>query len=300
MFITTKLVVSMATGEVLVREGYQYEGPIEFCKGDPYVQEEEATQIQMNNLLYGIFQAQFSEQQQMQSYLINQLEPIIANPPGYGQAGLTAMETSATDTISQQAQNAQQALQDQEYISGRELPSGTDTQMQEQLLSAEGAEKAQAQQQITLANENLKQQQYWSALSMLSGGTGALNMNPLSYAQTFNQGGQTLSGLSQAETASQQSGIMGALGGLAGGGAAGQAGGFGALFCYVAAAIWGGWYEPETIMVRHWLRTEFARIWYGKPVLWFYTKTGHWVSKQRMLVRMLTPLFEMALERARA
>lgn len=105
------------------------------------------------------------------------------------------------------------------------------TEMQKGALASEAAGlNSKEQQAITLSNEQLKQNNYWNALGVLSGN--AQMSNPLGYAGTATSAGTHVAQLSQAVTASQQSQLLSTLGGLAGGafGAAGNAGGFAPLF----------------------------------------------------------------------
>lgn len=210
----------------------EYSGPWDRCKGDSTAQAAEQQQSQFNSQLMSIFQQQFGQQSQILNYLKGKLEPMIDNPTGYSPEALATMRTSATDTLSDQYQNAQKALQGQEFTNGsRDLPSGTNDQLNEALLNAEAKDKANAQDTITLNDENLKQSNYWNAMNVLSGNV-ASQFNPLGYAGAATSGSNAVAGLSNAVTNSNQTGLMGLLGGGVSGlfGAAGKAGGFGSLF----------------------------------------------------------------------
>lgn len=98
-----------------------------------------------------------------------------------------------------------------------------------------------------------------------------------------------------------------AAGGAAAGGAA-ASGGMDALmmaagFCWVAAEVFDGWYDPRTILVRHWLLTDFGKHWYGITVVSLYKRFGKtvagWVRKYRPVRYLMTKLFNKALEHAR-
>lgn len=307
--ITTRIhtrIESQWDGDFMVavyEEGYWYKGPIAFCKGDDLAKQQEESQIQMNNQLMAMMNQNFANQQQLLGYLKGKLQPMIDNPTGYSDQALAAMRTGATDQISSAYQNAQRALNNEENAKngGSDLPSGTSQQLDAALLSSEATDKSNAQNTITLNNENLKESNYWNALNVLNGQT-ANQYNPLGYATAYNQGSGAVAGLSQAVTASQQSGWTSMLGGLAGGvfGAAGNAGGFGALFCWLAAAVFkeGFFTGRKTNLVRNWLWTEFAKHWYAKPILNLYSRYGKWASRQPILVSAFTPLFEKALLKA--
>jgi hypothetical protein len=79
----------------------------------------------------------------------------------------------------------------------------------------------------------------------------------------------------------------------------GAAGVSAALTCWVAAEIYGGWYEPRTVAVRQWLNTEFVKQPLGRTVMAVYRKTGRqvawFVHRSSLLRKMLKPLFDKAL-----
>ena len=282
-------------------EWYEYEGPVALCKGDDTAKAAEQQQMNFNSQLMAIFQQQFAKQSAVLDFLKGKLQPMIDKPTGYSPEALTTMRTSATDTLSDAYQNAQRALQNKEFTQGgRDLPSGINDQIDAALLTAEAKDKANAQNTITLNDENLKQSNYWNAMNVLSGNV-ASQFNPLGYAGAATSGSNAVAGLSQAVTNSQQTGLGALFGGLAGGvfGAAGQAGGFGKLFCWIAARLYGGWDNPRTQLVRWYLLTDFGKKWYGAPVVALYAQIGQWASKRDMLVKMVEPLFGLALAQAK-
>lgn len=210
----------------------EYGGEFALCKGDDTAKAAEQQQASFNSQLMSIFNQQFSKQSAILDFLKGKLEPMIDNPTGYSPEALTAMRTSADETLSDQYQHAQQALQNKEFTQGsRDLPSGVNDELDEALLNAEAKDKSNAQNTITLNDENLKQSNYWNALNVLSGQV-ASQFNPLGYAGAATSGSNAVAGLSNAYTQSQGPGLASILGGVAGGvfGAAGEAGGFGKLF----------------------------------------------------------------------
>lgn len=274
-----------------------YAGSVALCKGDATAKAAEEQQLQFNTQLMSIFQQQFAKQSQIFDFLKGKLQPMIDNPTGYSPEALAAMRTSATDTLSQNYQNAQRALQSEQFArGGRDLPSGVNAQLDAALQYAEASDKAGAQNTITLQNENLKQSNFWNAMNALNGQEAIAN--PLGYAGAATSGSNAVANLSQAYTASQQSGLMGMLGGLAGGAlsGAGSAGGFGKLFgCWLAAAHFGGWHDPRTHVVRQWLWTRFCEHWYGRALMALYMRFGERLSRSRLAVMALGPLFDAAL-----
>src|SRR6266700_4381114 len=258
-------------------EFYEYDGPIALCKGDSTAKAAEQQQAAFNAQLMTIFQSQFAKQNSILDYITPKMQSIIDNPSGYSPEALAAMRANSIDNLSNQYQSAQKALNAKELSGGgAELPSGVNAQLDEALFNAEASDKAGAENNITLSNEQLKQANYWNALSVLSGN--AAQINPLGYASAATTGGNTVANLSQAYTASQGPGLMGLLGGVIGGAASvfGPGGsGTKALFgCWVASKIFGGWLAPDTIMVRNYIFKVFAKTWHGKPVAWLYSRTG--------------------------
>lgn len=186
-------------------------------KGDDTAKAAEQQQAAFNAQLMSIFTQQFDKQQALLGYLKGKLQPMINNPTGYSPKELAALRTGATDQLSVAYQNAQKALNNEELQKngGSDLPSGTTAQLDAALLQQEAQDKANAQNTITMNDENLKQTNYWNALNVLNGQT-AVQYNPLGYAQTATEGSNAVANLSTAYKQSQQSGLMGMLGSLAG------------------------------------------------------------------------------------
>jgi len=76
------------------------------------------------------------------------------------------------------------------------------------LYAQEAERQAAAQNDITLANENQRQQNFWRAIGTLSGNNAA--RNPLGYASAANGGAGAEAALSNANTEANQSGLGGA------------------------------------------------------------------------------------------
>jgi hypothetical protein len=200
-------------------------------KGDSQLKQQETAQANFTNQLMGTFNTQFQNQSNILSFLNSKMQPLINNPQGFSPSALAAMRTQATEGTATDFSNAQKATNAAIAArGGNGLPSGVDAQLTAQNANAGAAENAGAQNQITLANEQQKQNNYWNAVNAENGIQAAYN--PLGYAGGAQNGGSVVSGLGSAYKQSQQSQWLGALGGLAGGAlsAAGQAGGFGSLF----------------------------------------------------------------------
>lgn len=186
-------------------------------KGDQTLKQSEQSQAALNQQLSQAFTTQFGKQSQILSYLQGKLQPMIDNPTGFSPEALTAMRTQASDTNADQFNSAQTALNDQLAARGgaSSLPSGVDAQIRGQLASAGARQEATSQNNITLQDEQLKQQNFWNAVNGLSGN--AAQLNPLGYSGGATQGAGAVAGLGQAYKASQQSQLLGTLGAVAGG-----------------------------------------------------------------------------------
>jgi hypothetical protein len=282
-----------------------FSGPVAEGKGSGTTQTAERQQAAFNKTLMDTFTTQFNSQQGVLNFLKGKLMPMVNKPTGYAQDALNAMRTSATDTLSGNYQNAQRALQNNlnQKNGGSDLPAGTDQQLQAALFGAEASDKSAAQNNITLQNENLKQSNLWNAVNGLNGITA--QENPLGYAGAANSGSSAVASLSQANTQANDSGFLGHLGTSLGEGLGsslgktlGGASKLSTFLCWVASAIYGGMFVPETVAIRSYLLGDFSRTWYGRPLVNLYAKHGQWISRQPALVWLLKPLFSLALRKA--
>ena len=94
------------------------------------------------------------------------------------------------------------------------------------------------------------------------------------------------------------SSFAGALG--SGVGTIASAGIQGAIGCWIAARIFGGWDDPRTKLVRLWLSEEFSRSWYGSLIWKSYQRWGkkiadEWMPRSSALTWLLTKIFNAAL-----
>jgi hypothetical protein len=207
-------------------EGYLAEGrTVSGGKGDNTLKQQEQAQANFTNTLMQSYKQQFGQQSKILSFLTSKLQPMIDNPTGFSPTALTAMRTSATDTNAIQFGNASAALNDQLAARGgaTDLPSGVDAQLRAGLAQAGAQTQAASQNQITLQDEQLKQQNYWNAVNALGGN--AAQYNPTGYAGQATSGSQAVGDLGTAYKNSQSSQLLGALGGIAGGVASGFGGG---------------------------------------------------------------------------
>lgn len=218
MRITTKLTIDMNTGAMLDHQFYEYAGPVALCKGDSTLRSQEKSQAAFTGTLMSTFKTQFANQSGILNFLSGKLQPMINNPQGYSPEALAAMRTGATETGATQFGNAQKALQESEAArGGNGLPSGVDAQLTAQNANSAAAQESQAQEGITLQNEQQKQNNFWNATNALNGV--AAEENPIGYAGQSTAGSQAVGDLGTAYKNSQSSQLLGALGGLAGGAA---------------------------------------------------------------------------------
>src|SRR6185437_10021468 len=141
-------------------------------------------QMDFNNQLMSLFQKQFASQQSTLQYLKDTFQPVISNAQagnGFSPQALAAMRTGATDTLSTQFQNAQQALNQQLKTAGdANVPSGVTVGADMALLQEEARQNAAAQNNITLANQQQANSNLFNAANVLNGV--AAQDNPLGYA----------------------------------------------------------------------------------------------------------------------
>ena len=208
MYITTRKTIDMETGVTLLLEGHVYSGIVWACKGDSTASNAEKNQNAFDKQLMTLFQAQYGKQSAITDFLTKQMEPLISKGgQGYTPAQLTAMRTGASDALSTQFQGAQRAINATEQ---RGLPSGVSAQVQGSLMAQEAEQQAAAQNQITTANANLQQQNYWNSVNVLNGQ--AATENPLGYASSAENSGNTIAGLSEAHTKSAVNSFGGEVG----------------------------------------------------------------------------------------
>lgn len=304
MRVHTKIVLQMTDtiGEyILVEEqGFDYEGPVERCKGDSTLQQEEQSQAAFSQELTNIFTAQYGQQSAVLDFLKNTLEPQISNPQGYSDSALAAMRAQATDSITANYNNAQAALQNGPGFNPN-LPSGVAAMQEGALKTAEAGDLSNAENTITLNNENLKQQNYWNAMNVLSGNV-ASQFNPLGYASADTTAASSTANLGTAYKNSQSSQLLGVLGGIAGGAGSALSGYF-TKTCWIAAELYGGWMAPRTVLVRNYLNGEFCQTLHGDLIMCFYRHYGWRIAKAMrrfpILKLIFRPIFNVALKRAR-
>jgi hypothetical protein len=219
--VITKVVWDMHTMKVVERRTRAYSGPWMLCKGDNSLKAGEQQQLAFNQQLQNAFMAQYGKQSAQIDYLNSILKPMVTNPTGLSQPALTAMRTSASDTIAREGQNAKSAVAATEAArgGGTGLPSGVEAQLDEGVALNTANQQSTAQNQITQYDESVRQTNLWNAINGLQGN--ARMLDPTAYSANANQGSSALAGLGTAYYNTQQSGwLNAALGGLGAVGAA--------------------------------------------------------------------------------
>jgi hypothetical protein len=216
-------------------------------------------------------------------FLTNEL----TNPQGYGAQQIAQMETAGGQATAGAAGAGKEAATLNASRTGNTaaipgvIDATTRAAMAQQSNNALG---------IQQANANLKQQQQQEGVSGLE------QMYGTDVNAALNALGLSTSAINAQTAADQES--NNAIQGYIGDAEKGAAIGAGA--CWLAAAAFGEDFEtgPKTNLVRHWLWNEWIQHWYAKPILALYRRFGERLAKSRLLVRLLTPLFEKALDKA--
>lgn len=220
MRVTINPTFDMSTWTWMRRPSYEYCGPAMLFKGDKTAQTAEQTQAMFDQQLMNIFSAQYGKQSQVFDFLTGKMTEKLTNPTGYDPSALSAMRTSASDVNAQQTKNAQQAYAN--MVSARAGGSkltgvaGNVAQGEADIAAVGASQEANSQNAITLANEQLRQQNYWNSVNVLSGQQAVAN--PLGYASGATSGSGEVSNLSGAVTAANGPTAGQILGGVVGGG----------------------------------------------------------------------------------
>jgi len=220
MKIYNKLVFQMTDviGEYILLEekSFEYTGPVAFCKGDNTASNEEQSQANFSNTLQSAFNTNNAAQQNQLNFLNTKMQDMINNPTGYSPQTLASMRAQANDQVSAQDQNVQRAVNNSEMTKGgaSALPSGVGAQINASIASQAAQAGSRAQQDITVQNANLQNQNMWNAVKTEQG-VASLE-NPEGMAGEANQAASTVGSLSNAVTQAAGPTFGSILGNLAG------------------------------------------------------------------------------------
>lgn len=186
-FIATKLDIDIATGEVLSREGYWYDGPVAECKGaGPAQEQQQRDQAAFATTLASDYEKQFGTSSAITNSLHATLAPIIQAGPnqyGFSNAQDAVLRTQASAGTSTAFRNAKQSLGDTQASQGggdEFLPSGVKDQQQQDLAVAAANKESSDQLAITGSGYDTGRKQFDTAVGQDEGLVSLLN--PSGYA----------------------------------------------------------------------------------------------------------------------
>lgn len=186
------VVISIKTGRVLSRVTEPYDGPWVLCKESEAQKNAQAQQNAFNQQLLDIYKVQFAESQDILKVLTPQLEGMAANPQGFGVDEYHALQAKIVNDVGAQYSAAakQNAL---EFATTNEagLPSGVELSIDAATRAAAASTVASESTSLTIANEELRQQNQKFAISGLESEAGLVGQ------ETTATGSQAGSGLQQ-------------------------------------------------------------------------------------------------------
>jgi hypothetical protein len=232
MKITTKITISIATGEVMEHEFYEYSGPVALACGATSGQQQLATQQTSGyTTLVNQAQSQFGNASGVFQDLVSSFAPIVAagpNQEGFAPAELSALNSAAITSAGQGYRNAKAAVGNAESAFGGGNTGDTSggATVGENLSLAENAANQTSSEltNIKEADYNQGRENYFNAASGLAGAPGVFG--------TANQAGSVATGAgeaaekSQNDVASQDNSWVGAVTGALGNVAGMATGGF--------------------------------------------------------------------------
>ncbi len=286
----------------------------------------QANEVKISDLLTQDFQTVFGTNQNLLNTLTKSLSPTVQAGPnqyGFSPGQDAAMRTQATEQIGAASQNATNSVRGAVAgQGGMNLPSGSESAIESGLAQNESFQQAGAQLGITEKGYEAGRENYFQSVGDLAQAPGQLE-NPATSAGTAAMGGaqgqmQGATDIANANNAwiAPVAGMIGSVAGAAiphipsfgGGGGLAPAGSIPAAanggtfidpLCWVAAEVFGGWYEPRTVLVREWLTTEFVKSIVGRVVVASYRRFGQtwaeWVRTNKLARQVATALMNRAL-----
>jgi hypothetical protein len=166
-------------------------------KGDKTIKKAEEQQAGFSKTLMKAFQTQFKGQQNVLNFLTGKLTEGVNTPQGFSAAQIQGLNTQAINNTGVAYQNALKAQQAQSAThGGGGLPSGVQAQIEGQLGGAAAGMQAGQLNEIQLASEQQRQNNYWNSVQGLQQNAGL--MNPLGYAGQATGAGSAVAGLGDA------------------------------------------------------------------------------------------------------
>lgn len=168
-------------------------------------------ELSFTKTLQASFATTFANQQQILGTLSTALQKQIANPQGFTPAEMSALRTGATDTAAVTTANAQKAAAAYSAShGGADLGSGVQSEIQGEIATGGSTQLSQNQNQITVANAQQQQQNYWNAIGGLTQVGAAYD--PTGYANASTGAAGATTAASNAISAEQQQGWQNAFG----------------------------------------------------------------------------------------
>lgn len=219
------------------------------------------------------------------------------NPSSMNQPSLTGSFANAygteANTNAQGAQNAVRTSQQQADANGQgKTPIGYQADQARQAYQQEAQNNATNYSGLFGAQNTQAVNQYNNANQMLAA---SANQNQNSATANNNTAAGTntsLYGTASAQTPTALGSVLGAAGAL--GSAA-----IGKIPCWIAAEIYGGWYDPRTVTIRQWLMENFEGHWLLNLYIRFGERMAIMVREHRPMRWFFTRIFNHFLRLAR-
>ena len=286
MKITTRLTISMTTGEVLEHEYFEYSGPLALC--DRAAQSADKTNAATAGQLGANLGAGAStEHSTLSPFYANEMKAEHSLDPNQTGELLTAAEAGsggATGALTGQAQleaartrnpsGFTKALDEASRDQGKTLAGTSEGVAAEDIMGAQKLRQEGAAGEQGLYGEDLKGQ-----LAAMGQQTNAENASVEAGKSGWLQNmDQTISALGSAATGA---GAMGAK-----------------IPCWIAAAVYGGWDNPRVDIVRQFIFNDWAkRSLIGKLAAKAYMKFGERIAEHVKKSPMLKALFRNLFDR---
>ncbi len=180
--------------------------------GDSIIRSTEDQWAKFASFLTDTFKSQYSTQQGLLSYLTGTLKSQIENPHGFSPQTLAALRGGATDNVTTQFESARKAAGSTAAggMFNPEVGSGVAAQIKGQIGAGQAGEEAGALNNIALQDEQMKQNNFWKAISGLSGVTEM--ESPTAFGQLANGAAGTTGGLGSDYFSTDNSGFLDKLG----------------------------------------------------------------------------------------
>jgi hypothetical protein len=155
---------------------------------------------QQSNFMIGMMNKQFAQQQSIMKMFLPQLQQMATNPQGFGAAAMAAMRSQTINTIGSQLASQQAGLRSQFATANMPgLGSGAQAAISATLAGGAAGAEASNLQQLSIANEQAKQQQQQYALTGMQQMAGMTGQQSLGFGGLGVQAGSSaMQGFNQA------------------------------------------------------------------------------------------------------